>query len=120
MGLVTGLAGGSVQAVERLATAWVSVQPGDYDPSSGRGPEWGKAAPAGLLIWLFMGVALFFLIKSMNRHIKRVPKTFDEDATAAESPTPRDDVEADSDPGESESSMTLSSAAVDSGDEKRD
>lgn len=66
-------------AADRLG-AWVAAQPGDPDPSSGHGPEWGKAAPAGLLIWLFMGTALFFLIRSMNRHMKRVPKSFGADA----------------------------------------
>lgn len=70
-------------AADRLG-AWVAAQPGDPDPSSGHGPEWGKAAPAGLLIWLFMGVALFFLIRSMNRHMKRVPKSFSADAAAAD------------------------------------
>lgn len=68
-------------AVDRLGAAWVAVQPGDHDPSSGHGPDWGKAAPAGLLIWLFLGTALFFLVKSMNRHMKRVPKSFDADST---------------------------------------
>lgn len=68
--------GAAVQAAQGWAAGFVSVQPGDYDPSSGHGPEWGKAAPAGLLIWLFLGTALFFLVKSMNRHIKRVSKTF--------------------------------------------
>lgn len=61
----------------RLGAAWVSAQPGDPDPTSGRGAEWGKAAPAGLLVWLFLGVSLFFLIKSMNKHFKRVPASFD-------------------------------------------
>lgn len=69
-----------VSAAERAAAWWVAAQPGDPDPTSGRPPEWGKAAPAGLLIWLFLGAALFFLIKSMNRHMKRVPKSFDADA----------------------------------------
>lgn len=62
-----------------LAAAWPAVPPGSYDPSSGHGPDWGKAAPAGLLIWLFMGVCLFFLIKSMNKHMRRVPDSFDTD-----------------------------------------
>lgn len=69
----------TVTAVSELAQGWVMVQPGDWDPNSGHGPEWGKAAPAGLLIWLFLGVALFLLIKSMNRHMRKVPKTFDTD-----------------------------------------
>lgn len=68
----TAIAGPAVEWMHRAGAAWVAVQPGDYDPSSGRGPEWGKAAPAGLLIWLFLGTALFFLVKSMNRHIRRV------------------------------------------------
>lgn len=68
----TAVASPAVEWMHRAGAAWVAVQPGDYDPSSGRGPEWGKAAPAGLLIWLFLGTALFFLVKSMNRHIRRV------------------------------------------------
>jgi len=116
---MTGATGLVTSAMDRLAAGWLSVQPGDYDPSSGHGPEWGKAAPAGLLIWLFMGAALFFLIKSMNRHMKRVPKTFGGDATEADSPAPAGDVDAADGPDESESGMTLSSAAVDPGDEKR-
>lgn len=103
------------QAANRLAVAWVSVQPGDYDPSSGRGPEWGKAAPAGLLIWLFLGIALFFLIKSMNRHMKRVPKTFDTDEQpdAGVDTRPAGD-DADGAPSEGESDKTLSSTRPDS------
>jgi hypothetical protein len=112
----TELVSSAAQAADRLAAAWVSVQPGDYDPSSGRPEEWGKAAPAGLLIWLFMGAALFFLIKSMNRHIKRVPKSFDAaasdspEATAAgESP----DRAADGAPDVAAPDLTLSSAGSD-------
>lgn len=56
---------------------WLAVQPGDYDPSSGRGPDWGKAAPVGLLLILLLGVALFFLIRSMNKNLRKVPASFD-------------------------------------------
>lgn len=73
-----------------LIAAWLEVPPGSYDPSSGHGPDWGKAAPAGLLIWMFMGVCLFFLIKSMNKHMRRVPESFDTD--------PRADADANSGP----------------------
>jgi hypothetical protein len=115
----TELASSAAQAADRLAAAWVSVQPGDYDPSSGRPAEWGKAAPAGLLIWLFMGAALFFLIKSMNRHIKRVPKSFDPDADqpgdGAEGSGEALDESAD---GVEASDMTLSSTSVDSAGDK--
>ena len=73
----------AVAAADRAAAWWVAAQPGDPDPTSGHPAEWGKAAPAGLLIWLFMGAALFFLIKSMNRHMRRVPASFDDAAVAA-------------------------------------
>lgn len=46
------------------------------DPTTGKGPEWGKAAPIALLIILLMGIALFLLIKSMNRQLKKVPSDF--------------------------------------------
>jgi hypothetical protein len=52
-------------------------QPGDYDPSTGKGSEWGKAAPIGLLVILLLGVAMFFLLRSFTRQLKKVPATFD-------------------------------------------
>ena len=52
-------------------------QPGDYDPSTGKGSEWGKAAPIGLLVILLLGVAVFFLLRSFTRQLKKVPATFD-------------------------------------------
>ena len=51
--------------------------PAVIDPTTGRGPEWGKAAPVALLIILLMGIALFLLIKSMNRQLRKVPDSFD-------------------------------------------
>ncbi len=46
------------------------------DPTTGRGPEWGKAAPVALLIIVLMGIALFVLIKSMNKQLRKVPNAF--------------------------------------------
>ena len=42
------------------AAVLAAPQPGDYDPSTGKGPEWGKAAPIGLLVILLMAIAVFF------------------------------------------------------------
>lgn len=53
------------------------------DPTTGKGPEWGKAAPIALLIILLMGVALFLLIRSMNRQLKKVPSDFMRGGTPA-------------------------------------
>jgi hypothetical protein len=75
------LSAGAGSHAHRLAAGYLAAIPGDYDPSSGHGPEWGKAAPAGLLIWLFLGAALFVIVKSMSRHIRRLPKN--EDGSAA-------------------------------------
>lgn len=63
-----------------LTMVMTMVPPGDADPAAtGHGPEWGKAAPIGLLVWVLLGLALFLLIKSLNRHLRRVPTTFDGD-----------------------------------------
>jgi hypothetical protein len=43
---------------------------------------WDGVAPAqagwlGLVVILAMGVAVFFLYRSMNKHLRRVPPSFD-------------------------------------------
>jgi hypothetical protein len=40
------------------------------------GPESGKAGPLGLLVILLLGLATVALIRSMNRHLRKVPPTF--------------------------------------------
>lgn len=42
-----------------------------------RGPEFGKASPVGLLIILLLLVAVFLLIRSMNKQLKKLPESFD-------------------------------------------
>ncbi|MGV9792212.1 hypothetical protein [Gordonia sp. NPDC003422] len=42
-----------------------------------QGPEFGKASPLGLLIILVLLIATAFLIWSMNKQLKKLPKTFD-------------------------------------------
>jgi hypothetical protein len=43
------------------------------------GPDFGKASPFGLLIVVLLMVGTFFLIWSMNRHLKKLPESFDRD-----------------------------------------
>lgn len=52
-----------------------------------------QAGPLGLFVIVLLGVALFFLIRSMNRHLRRVPQSFDPPAPAdpAEGDKPADD-----------------------------
>jgi hypothetical protein len=88
--------------------------PADVDPSTGKGPEWGKAAPIGLLVILLLCIAVLFLLRSMTRRINRVQGEFDarERAAIAEQPVPSSDdseldeaaeigTEADPEPGSS-------------------
>ena len=44
---------------------------------SNRGPDYGKASPVGLLVVLLLLIGVFFLARSMNRHLKKVPESFD-------------------------------------------
>jgi hypothetical protein len=41
------------------------------------GPEFGKASPVGLLVIVLLVIATLFLVRSMNRQLRKVPKSFD-------------------------------------------
>ncbi|OBG60521.1 MULTISPECIES: hypothetical protein [unclassified Mycobacterium] len=41
------------------------------------GPDFGKASPIGLLIVVLLLIATLLLLRSMNRQLKKVPKSFD-------------------------------------------
>src|SRR5579884_3684795 len=41
------------------------------------GPDFGKASPMGLLVIVLLLLATVFLIRSMNRQLKKVPESFD-------------------------------------------
>jgi hypothetical protein len=41
------------------------------------GPDFGKASPVGLLVVVLLLVATVFLLRSMNRQLKKVPESFD-------------------------------------------
>lgn len=45
--------------------------------SPNTGPEFGEASPLGLLVVVLLLAGVFALVWSMNRHIKRVPESFD-------------------------------------------
>jgi hypothetical protein len=42
-----------------------------------------EASPIALVVILFLAVALVLLIRSMNKHLRRVPASFDGPETAA-------------------------------------
>lgn len=46
-------------------------------PRNPVGPDFGKASPFGLLVVVLLLVGTFALVWSMNRHLKRLPESFD-------------------------------------------
>ena len=41
------------------------------------GPDFGKASPLGLLVVVLLVIATLFLLRSMNKQLKKVPESFD-------------------------------------------
>ena len=46
-------------------------------PPPGKGPEFGKASPIGLVVILLLALATVLLIRSMSKRIRRLPASFD-------------------------------------------
>jgi hypothetical protein len=69
---------GAVPAVGGAAPGLVLAQ--DPAPPPGEGPEFGKASPVALVVIVLLGLATVFLIRSMTKHLRRVPASFDDPA----------------------------------------
>lgn len=65
--------------------ALVAVQPSNTNDNDkgGQGEDFGKSSPVGLVLLIVFFIAVFFLVKSMNKHIKGLPASFDEPAEAS-------------------------------------
>ena len=52
------------------------------------GPDFGKASPFGLIVVVLLLIGTVLLVWSMNRHLRRLPESFDTDdpGTAGENP----------------------------------
>ena len=48
-------------------------------PPSDTGPDFGKASPFGLLVVVLLLIGTFLLVWSMNRHLRKLPESFDRD-----------------------------------------
>ena len=65
------------------------------------GPDFGKASPLGLLVVVLLLIATMFLLRSMNKQLKKVPESFDpqhpepdqaaDDGTDTQAPEQADD-----------------------------
>jgi hypothetical protein len=50
-------------------------------PPPGKGEEFGKASPVGLVVLVVLFLATILLIRSMNKHLRKVPASFEADAS---------------------------------------
>ena len=50
------------------------------DPQKPKGPEFGKSGPLGLAVIVALLAVTFLLIRSMNKHVKNLPESFDDEA----------------------------------------
>src|SRR6478672_4707566 len=48
------------------------------DTPHNTGPDFGKAGPFGLVIVVLLLIATFALVWSMNRHLRKLPESFDQ------------------------------------------
>nr|WP_121010832.1 hypothetical protein [Saccharothrix australiensis] len=58
----------------------VLVQPSTTKDPGGQKEDFGKSSPLGLLMLVLFFVAVFFLVKSMNKHLRKLPASFDKPA----------------------------------------
>jgi hypothetical protein len=77
---VTGYADAVTGTVTGTVTDTVALVAQPTTPPEGpggRGEDYGKSAPVGLVVIILFFIAVFFLIRSMNKHLRRVPDSFD-------------------------------------------
>ncbi|MBV9011345.1 MAG: hypothetical protein JO272_04735 [Pseudonocardiales bacterium] len=75
------LPAGFAAPTELSAIAGVQAPPPKPGPApSGHGVEFGKAAPAGLVVLLLLLVTVALLVRSMNKHLRRLPESFEDDS----------------------------------------
>ena len=53
------------------------------DAPRNTGPDFGKASPFGLIIIVLLLIGTFALVWSMNRHLRKLPKSFDNETDQA-------------------------------------
>ncbi|WP_197318626.1 hypothetical protein [Saccharomonospora sp. NB11] len=68
------------------AGVWLAQQQpgGDGGDGGGQGEDFGKSSPVGLLLLLVFFIAVAFLVRSMTKHLKRIPASFDDPSEGTE------------------------------------
>ncbi|PXY21214.1 hypothetical protein [Prauserella muralis] len=89
----------------------LAQQPGNGD-NGGQGEDFGKSSPVGLLLLLLFLIAVVFLVRSMTKHLKRLPESFDDPGEqAAPADDERSAAEADASRPERDAGDVSSSAS---------
>ncbi|NKQ56629.1 hypothetical protein HFP15_27510 [Amycolatopsis sp. K13G38] len=83
-----------------VALVLTQQQPNTGD-GGGQGDDFGKSSPVGFLLLLIFLIAVAFLVRSMTKHLKRVPASFDPEETEEQ-------------PGEGEAAVDAEPGATDS------
>ena len=79
--LPTGFSAGLSAGFSGMHTVEVLSPPPTPRPDpGGQGEDFGKAAPLGLVVLLLFFLAVALLVRSMNKHLRRVPESFDDDS----------------------------------------
>lgn len=60
-----------------VVTGAVAQQPTPPPDPGGQGEDFGKSSPVGLVIMLLFFLAVALLVRSMNKHLRRIPESFD-------------------------------------------
>ncbi|SEO62299.1 hypothetical protein [Amycolatopsis saalfeldensis] len=86
----------AVAVVPLTASALFLAQQPDSGDNGGQGEDFGKSSPVGLLVLILFLIAVVFLVRSMSKHLKKVPASFDTEEKAPEessepAPQPEED-----------------------------
>ncbi|HET9874642.1 MAG TPA: hypothetical protein VFQ37_02625 [Mycobacterium sp.] len=65
------------------------------DEPRNTGPDFGKASPFGLLVIVLLLLGTILLVWSMNRQLKKIPASFDQEPTSDQAGGPPSDGDGD-------------------------
>jgi hypothetical protein len=68
----------AIPQAELVAMVAQPPPPPPSDDKGGQGEDFGKSSPLGFLVLIVFLVAVVFLARSMTKHLKRVPASFDQ------------------------------------------
>lgn len=68
------------------ATVSLARQPPPEGPG-GQGEDFGKSSPVALVVMILFFLAVVLLVRSMNKHLRRIPESFDPPEQRSETDT---------------------------------